>query len=340
MENVNVYFNRCFTDTSKVIEEIVNNKDNINYKIFISHPVENKRLEVVADYYEIEPVFEKSSDYAKYCISFCIEHNIDIFVPRYRVEELVLYKDDFLKNNIKVLFIGNNKIYDLLNNKGKVYEKYKNSSIIKVPPFKVISTYNEFVEGYKYIKDNGFDVCIKPIVGIGAEGFKVIKENTNPLDELAFSGYKISLEHLKYILKSENNFPEMLLSGVLPGNELSVDCLACKGKLIDAVTRIKSSRFVQTVKIDKTLNKQVEEITKELKLDNLFNVQFKMKDNEIYLLEINTRMSAGIFKSCKIGINFLHKAIMKELDKEIQSEMDKVSDVNVINVENTTVVRI
>ncbi len=329
MKSINVYFNRCFTDTSEIIKELKNNNDNISYKIYISHPVRNIRLEESADYYELEPEFEKSEDYAEYCINFCINHDIDVFVPRYRVSELSGYSDKFNELGIKTIFVGSRKLYEFIDNKAAVYDDLKDESIIKIPPYKMITNYKEFLDGYEYIKSKEFKVCIKPVSGIGAEGFKVIKEGTSLIDELRFSSFQISYERLCEILNSVEKIEPMLMSGFLPDDEWSIDCLGDNGRLVDSVTRVKSNKFEQIVRIDEKADKIASILTERYKLDNLFNIQFKLKDNEIYLLEINSRMSAGIFKSCKIGINFLHKAIKKAYGEKLESEKYECNKIKV-----------
>jgi len=327
---INVYFNRCFTDTSEVIEELKDNEDKIKYKIFISYPYRNEKLENCSDYYEIEPVIESSEDYAQYCLNFCIKYDIDVFVPRFRAKELSKFQGEFKKLGIKVLFIGSESAYKLLDDKAKVYDCLKDNSIIKIPPFKAVTNYEEFIEAYEYVKNSGFEVCIKPTEGIGAIGYKRIIEDVSSIEELSLSNFQISYNHLKKILSSTSNFDPLLVSGVLPGDEWSIDCLGNNGKLVDSVIRIKSGKYEQTVKVDREINIIVEKLVEKFKLNNLFNIQFKLKDDVIYLLEINTRMSAGIFKSCKIGINFLHKAILKEFDYHIKSEMYNLKDIKII----------
>lgn len=329
LDRIRVYFNRCFTDTSEIIKELKNNTDGIDYDIYISHPVRNMRLEECSNYYEIESSFEKSEDYADYCLDFCTKHKIDVFIPRFRAAELAAYSEKFSTLGIKVMFIGESQLYEFIDNKAEVYEDLKDSSIIKIPPYKMITNYNEFLEGYEYIKSEGFKVCIKPVSGIGAEGFKVIKEGTSLVDELKFSSFQISYERICEILRSVDSVEPILMSGFLPGDEWSIDCLADKGKLIDAVTRIKYNKFEQNVKINETANNIAAQLVNRYNLDNLFNIQFKLKDDEIYLLEINSRMSAGTFKSCRIGINFLHKAIKKLYGCKVETETYKYHDIKV-----------
>jgi len=225
-----------------------------------------------------------------------------------------------------IIFISDGGIYK----EGPIKKLMIESSIIKIPPFKAVTNYEEFIEAYDYVKNSGFEVCIKPTEGIGAIGYKRIIEDVSPMEELSLSNVQISYNHLKKILGSTSNFDPLLVSGVLPGHEWSIDCLSNNGKLVDSVIRIKSGKYEQTVKVDKEINIIVEKLVEKFKLNNLFNIQFKLKDDVIYLLEINTRMSAGIFKSCKIGMNFLHKAILKEFDYRIKSEMYNLKDIKII----------
>lgn len=337
-KNINVYFNRCFTDTSRIINQLKENTDNIKYKIFISHPGTNQILKESADYYEEEPVFKSISAYVNYCLDFCLKNHIDIFVPRYRVEELVKFKEKFEEKNIKILLVGDTKIYELINNKTKIYEDLYDGKIINIPPYAEISSYNDFRKKYREIKDTGFNVCIKPVIGIGGEGFKKIVEDLNLINSLYLPVYAINFDTIQFILKKEGTFSPLLISGYLSGDEYSIDCLADKGKIIDAIPRVKKHGYQVLEPNNKELINIAVKIADKYKLDNLFNIQVKYHNNKPYLIEINTRMSAGIFKAGLSGINFLHKAIMKEFGVPIQSQLGQTREVKVKTIKSFEVI--
>jgi len=53
----------------------------------------------------------------------------------------------------------------------------------------------------------------------------------------------------------------------------------------------------------------VRRLTAKMRLNNLFNVQFRDDGGKPYLLEVNPRMSGGLPFACESGLNFLLWAI-------------------------------
>ena len=51
------------------------------------------------------------------------------------------------------------------------------------------------------------------------------------------------------------------------------------------------------------------QITERYNLSYIYNVQVKYHKGKVYLIEVNTRMSGGIYKSCFSGVNFLYLAV-------------------------------
>lgn len=100
----------------------------------------------------------------------------------------------------------------------------------------------------------------------------------------------------------------------LDGYEYSVDCLAMNGELLAAVPRKKVSGRNQLLEENLALLETAKVITKELNIPYNFNIQFIYKNGVPKLLEINPRMSGGMYMSCMSGINFPYAAIQLLLD--------------------------
>src|SRR5262249_51928125 len=81
---------------------------------------------------------------------------------------------------------------------------------------------------------------------------------------------------------------------------------AQNGVLLRCVVRVKAaaSEFGQLLED----NPRVEELTRRLaarlRLDGVFNVQFRDSEGVPYLLEVNPRMSGGLHYACLSGVAF------------------------------------
>jgi len=306
---INIYFNRCFSTTHKIIQLFLSYPDTRKFKIYISHGCANSNLQEVADYYEVEPSIN-GRDYVDYCLNFCLKHEIDLFVPRYNVTTLVDYKEDFDRIGVKVMFIGSSETYQFLESKVKTYKVLNNTNIIAIPKTFCVKNYDDFQTAYKKIAKVGSSACMKPISGIGGNGFKKIIETMTEIDELYLStGSTIAKERIARILQDSRNVEPFIVMEYLEGDEFSIDCLAYQGELIRAIPRRKIDLYCQNVEHRIDLIVIAQKLTKKFNLSYLYNIQVKYHKGKLYLLEINTRMSAGIHKSSLAGVNFLYLAI-------------------------------
>lgn len=306
---MNIYFNRCFTQTAKVVELLQNNPNGEVFKIFISHSTPNKYLQEVADHYEIEPHLT-GSEYADYILNFCKEHHIDVFIPRKNMEELVQYKSEFDAMGVKVLFIGSEEIYTLLNDKVQTYKNLENTDIVKIPKTFAITSYDEFQHAYAQITETGDVACLKPISGIGGDGFKIIRESLTEVDELyTTTGANISKSRVDHVLQSADKINPFMISAFLEDEEYSIDCLGNNGELIVGIPRRKIDRYQNNIEYREDLLEIARKLTKRYQLSMLYNIQVRYHQGEAYLIEINTRMSGGMYKSCFTGVNFPYMAI-------------------------------
>ena len=312
-----IYFNRCFSSTPKIIQRFLSNSDPCKFKIFISHVCPNKDLQGVADYYEVEPSLE-GRDYVEYCLDFCRKYRVDLFVPRYNVTTLIKYKKEFESLGVKVMFVGSTETYQLLDDKLKTYEVLKDTDTVAIPEAFRISNYQDFQNAYHEITKLSSSACLKPISGIGGDGFKQILDDMTEVDEL----YKttcstISKDRIIRILENSKTVEPFMVMEYLEGDEYSIDCLGNKGELIVAVPRRKIDLYRQNIEYKEDLIALAERLTKKFSLSYLYNIQVKYHKGVAHLIEINTRMSAGIHKSSFAGVNFLNLAIKQLMGERI-----------------------
>jgi len=314
-----IYFNRCFSSTPKIIQRFLSNNDPTKFKIYISHVSPNNYLQEVADYFEVEPSLN-GIDYVNYCLDFCCKHNINLFVPRYNVTTLIHYKEDFERLGVKVMFIGSSDTYQLLEDKVKTYEAVKDTNIVAIPKSYRIENYQDFQNAYNEITKNGSSACLKPISGIGGDGFKQILEDMTEIDELyKTTSSTIAKDRVVRILKNSSNIKPFMVMEYLEGDEYSIDCLGNNGELIAAVPRRKLDRYRQNIEYREDLIALAQKLTRRFHLNYLYNIQVKYHKGQAYLIEINTRMSAGIHKSCFTGVNFLDLAIKLLMGENVKT---------------------
>jgi Carbamoylphosphate synthase large subunit (split gene in MJ) len=317
---IRIYFNRCFSTTSKIIQRFLTVPNEHKFEIFISHGCVNKYLKEISDYFEVEPILS-GKDYVYYCLNFCLKHKIDLFVPRFNVTTLVNFKEAFDRIGVKVMFVGSPATYQLLDNKVKTYEALKDSDIVGIPKTFCIKNYHEFKRAYKEITETGSRTCMKPISGIGGNGFKIISETMTEIDELYQStGSTITKDRLERILQDVQNVEPFVVMEYLEGDEFSIDCLANNGELIRAIPRRKLDFYCQNVEYRADLITIAQKLTKKFNLNYLYNIQLKYHKGKVYLIEINSRMSGGIHKSSLAGVNFLYLAIKLLMGEPLTTE--------------------
>ncbi|EHQ89755.1 ATP-grasp domain-containing protein [Desulfosporosinus youngiae] len=335
-----IYFNRCFSSTPQIIKQLLNNHDFRRFKIFISHVCPNNYLQEVADYFEVEPELT-GTDYVNYCLDFCLKHKIDLFVPRYNVTTLIDYKEDFERLGVKVMFIGNSETYQVLEDKLKTYETLKETDVVAIPKAFRIEGFADFQNAYQQISNKGGRACLKPISGIGGNGFKEILEDTTEVNELyKTTGSTIAKDRIIRILQNSEKVEPFMVMEYLEGDEYSIDCLGNNGKLVVAVPRRKLDLYRQNIEYHEDLLDLAQKLTKEFSLSYLYNIQVKYHHGQAHLIEINTRMSAGIHKSCFTGVNFLYLAIKQLMGEKVTAPKDVHWDFQIRTTENYDLVAI
>ncbi|OIK10537.1 carbamoyl-phosphate synthase large subunit [Bacillus sp. MUM 116] len=319
-----IWFNRWFTTVSHYIDMIRENPDQRKFTIYGSHSNPDALYLQNCDFAYREPAVS-GEEYIQFCLDFCKEHKIDIFIPR---KENVLISKRlklFEELGVKVLVCPDAELMEMVDNKAVSYqsilEKAKNGKpLISIPDYSIVNSVDSFKNAYEQLKDKGHTVCIKPVIGEGANGFRVIKEQNDSIDQLFYhgTGRRIPYQYACEILGQREMFPDLMVLEYLEGPEYSIDCLATEEKLIAAIPRLKSSGRVRELVEHFELIQMAHDFHQEFKLPYLFNIQVKYSGNVPKLLEINPRMSGGMYFSCLSGINMPYLAIKILLGEEIE----------------------
>lgn len=334
---IRVWFNHWFSTAYRLIELMKDDAEEEIYVIGTNCQVDSVIQKVCDEWYE-EPCLY-GEEYIKYCISFCKEHKIDVFVPRRNMAEISKNKERFTSIGIKVM-VDNHKVIDLLGNKAATYEHFKNYENINIPDYFTVKNAKNFADAYNALKQKYNQVCVKFVRDEGGMSFRKILENVNEFERLKmYQGTSISYNDLYAALSTKDEFDDLMVMPYLEGDEVSVDCLRTGTGTI-AIPRVKSPTRQERVVYDSEIISMTANVLTKVNIKYPCNVQFKYSGDTLYLLEVNTRMSGGLQMSCLAsGVNIPNIALNKLLGKDLPWNIDDETEKVVSYIEIPQIIR-
>jgi carbamoylphosphate synthase large subunit len=313
-----IWFNRTFSTAYHYVEMIRNNPDGQAFTIITTHPKPTSLMLQVSDYSELEPKLP-IGEYPHYCLEFCKKHQIDIFVPHFGLDEIAKHELEFQKSGIRVMLSGSKELLKLVSDKGDLFKSLRGIEGITLPDYYIVRNADEFRDAYRNLKQMGHkQICFKPVRGEGGAGFRIINELPNNIESIYNSvNSTIYLDELIRLLASVEQFVPLMIMEFMGGYEYSVDCLGATDGLLAAVPRKKAEGRIRELEYNELLISQAHRIHKLIPLQYNFNIQFIYQGDIPKLLEINPRMSGGLYTSCLSGINFPYLAIKMLLNQDI-----------------------
>lgn len=88
-----IWWNHWFSTAYHLINLMKN--DNTDITIIGTNLNPDCVYKMVCDEFYKEPSFRSTDEYLKYCLSFCQEHSIDVFVPRHNLTQIIKHKSEF-----------------------------------------------------------------------------------------------------------------------------------------------------------------------------------------------------------------------------------------------------
>ncbi len=314
-----LWFNHWFSTAYNVILMI--RQENPDFQIIVSNERELTPLKAVCDEWYQEPVLP-DEEYAEYCLQFCLEHHIDVFLPRRGMVPVSRRKADFEARGIRVM-CDRYEMVSILSRKDAAYEFLRENGISTVPECRVVRTVPEFQEAYSDLKKRYREVCIKFVRDEGGKSFRLI-DNTRKGYGALFKkqNTRMTLDAVLEALSEREVFAPLMVMPFLSGKEISVDCLqTAKGPVM--IPRIKGSGRIEQLTFDPEILEKTREIFDLVRLEQPCNIQFKYLDGRPWFLEINTRMSGGIQMACAAAkVNIPDLAVSRLLGVEKDWTMD------------------
>jgi predicted ATP-grasp superfamily ATP-dependent carboligase len=306
MKKMNIWFNHWFSTAYHIINLIKKDQD-INFFVVGTNDQEDSVIKKACDLWEVEPKGLPEKEYIDYSLEFCQRNKIEIFVPRRN--QFIISKNIklFDKIGVKVLVERDAEKLQILQNKKLTYELFNDLELGYVPEYYTIKSSEEFKNAYLKLKENNDKICFKFVKDEGGLSFKVIDNNIDIL--YSASATKVSFADIMNHLEKRKQIPEIIMMPYLSGKEISVDCLNTADGLI-AVPRFKTKGRTEVIKYDNEIMNISGAFFDKYGIQCPCNIQFRYHNNNLYLLEINTRMSGGIQYSCLAsGINIPNIAI-------------------------------
>lgn len=318
---IRVWFNHWFSTSYRLIELM---KENEGEQVWVvgTNKQCNSVIRNVCDEWYGEPVTDGDA-YVEDCIRFCQEHKIDVFVPRRKMLDISRNMGRFREIGVRVMAEDYSRL-ELMADKARSYDLFRAQEGLAIPEYCIANTAEAFEQAYLKLKPKYGQVCVKFVIDEGGMSFRKISDEENPYYLLKmYAGNSVPFKRYLEWLKSIEPFDSLMVMPYLPGKEISVDCLSTPSGLI-AVPRYKGAARHEEIIYDERIMDMVTRIMKTAGLEYPCNIQFKLKEDEPYLLEINTRMSGGLQMSClATGVNIPNIALNKLLGREIPWSLER-----------------
>lgn len=283
---MNIWFTKGFNNLYHAIKDL--KSDLPDCKVLCSH---NNPLFLgfhIADFCENEPALNTKKEFLKYCDSMIKKYDIKLIFPHHKQEWFNEFKEHFSSLGVVVATVAPLHGVDRINYKNRFYKKISSIKGVNTPQFAVFDSYEQFQQLSKSEKFKKLHLCIKPSLGVYGSDFYDL---ATPL----------SKKKMESVISRNSN---MLLMEYLNGFEYSADCVAYHGKIVGFVVRKKLHQDLpQIIVNNESINRQVSLLTSSLKLNGMFNIQFKELNGEPYVLEINPRLAGRSYYATLAGLN-------------------------------------
>ncbi len=336
-EKTVVWFNHWFS-TSYHIIELIKRGEGDNIHVIGSNRSPDSVQKLACDEWYCEEPVMSDEDYLSFCLDFCKEHNVRVFVPRRGMNIIHDNAESFSKLGVLLFLDTLSPAFGIFRSKTETYRLLSDIVPECIPMYFEVCSLDGFTDAYRKITEKYERACFKFVSDEGATSFRVIDNTMSDVGGLYKApGMKISFAAAEKILCGYDFKNHLIVMPYLKGTEVSCDCLCTeRGNIV--IPRFKSDSRIYTVKYDETLIGLCERIMDRGELSMPCNIQFRYHGDEPYLLEVNTRMSGGVQLSClSAGVNIPHIAYRKLFGENIEWKLNE-KPLKVSYIENPVVI--
>ncbi len=315
-----IWLNHWFSTAYNIIRMI--RESDPEYTIIGTNENEESPIRAVCDEWYREPKL-KGREYADFCLDFCREHGVDVFMPRREMAAVSREMDRFKDLGVRVM-AEKYQYVDLFGRKDLAYAAFREKGIGRVPEFYMVTDTKEFLEAYETLSGRYENVCFKFVRDEGGKSYRLIDNRKRGYASLfKKQTTRISLDEAIGALREKEPFPPVMVMPCLSGDEVSVDCLMTGSGLI-AIPRVKDATRIEKIRYDDEILNTCARFYEAFPLEMPCNIQLKYLDGIPYMLEVNTRMSGGVQMSCAAaGVNIPGIAVAKLLGIDMEWKCDR-----------------
>lgn len=300
-----VWFNRTFSSVYAAIGLIREADRAGRFHLIYSNANPHAAAARVAHQFMVEPTGLDTEAYIDWCLDFCREHRVDIFIPGKESTALAGRHARFAAIGTRVLSAAAPAALELIHDKARFYAELDLPGA-PLAETRLFENLAQFDAAYADLRQRYPKLCVKPSKSVFGLGFSILDEERSSAALLiAGAQYHIGLADMRRGMQELGEFRTMLLMQYLDGHEYSVDCVGDQGRLVAAVARKKPMQAGRGQLIDmrQDILDACAKLAAGFGLNGCFNVQFRENGERLHLLEINPRMSGGIGMACVAGPN-------------------------------------
>lgn len=282
------------------------------FHIGASYATEQTPLRRTADSFYLEPSQATADAYSEWLLALCRDEQFSVVWPQNRWSLLIEQQARFAAAGVS-LILPCPAVETLAEIQDKARANARLAAVgVPLPQTFPMSTSVKFAEAMAVLNASGQRTCVKPVRSIYGLGFRLIDDSKSPLERfLANDNFAISAAEFSRLLDTSEGHLPFLAMEYLAGDERSIDCLAQDGRLVRAVVRRKpanSNWRWQVIEDNPEAWEIAERAVTAFQLNGLINVQTRERigadgSRQQCFLEVNPRMSGGIYLSCQAGLN-------------------------------------
>ncbi|MEO6703010.1 MAG: ATP-grasp domain-containing protein, partial [Jatrophihabitantaceae bacterium] len=245
MPRLSVYFNRTYATNAQVIGMLRANQDGRELRVVGTHVDPDSPVLAACDLALPEPELA-GQDYVDWALEFTARHDIDVFIPRLELAAIAGQRHRFAAQGVAVLAPPAEAI-NLFADKAATYADALDRGLA-VPPYRVVRDGQSLLAGYAEIRELTGTGCLKPVTGVGADGFRILTDQ--PLNLADVLGplpqtvrVQAAAEAIDAAIAAGSTVPPLMVLPFLTGPEISVDVLGgIEGSVFAAIGRAKHGR--------------------------------------------------------------------------------------------------
>lgn len=313
-----VYFNQWFSSIGNIIKDLKERNKN-NIKIIASSKNKNVVYRndvdvfIEEDWKEEDSVEQSMINYTNWVLNTCIEYSVDIFFVKKHAKYIMQHSKEFSLHDI-FLVSENLDTLTEINCKHNVYAKLVNNTKLShyIPDYLWAVTKDSQLD-YILEHQGKNNICLKLDEDEGGSSYRAIDDSSITYQSLSKPRVNtITTSEAMHIIATTDKAQRLLFMERLDSPEISIDCYNSNQGFI-AICREKVDGRLQKIYYNEELSKLCENIGKILGLRFPYNVQFRYKQGidhnnieNLRLLEVNPRMSGGVYYELQFGLNIAH----------------------------------